>query len=42
VVTFTLDAELSGLKKLVMGGMVSKTMATEVRALDKAKDVVER
>jgi uncharacterized protein YndB with AHSA1/START domain len=41
VVTFTLDADLSGLKKLLMGGMVSRTMETEVRALDKAKRVLE-
>jgi hypothetical protein len=40
-VTFRLDADLSGLKGLVMGGMASKTMATEVRALDKAKAVLE-
>jgi uncharacterized membrane protein len=40
-VTFTLDADLSGLKKLLMGGMVTRTMATEVRSLDKAKVVLE-
>lgn len=40
-VTFMLDADLRGLKKLLMGGMVSKTMETEVRALDKAKRVLE-
>jgi uncharacterized protein YndB with AHSA1/START domain len=41
-VTFTLDAELTGLKKLFMGGMVGKTMATEVRAIDQVKSILER
>ncbi len=40
-VTFNLDADLAGIKKLFMGGMVTKTMATEVQALDKAKAVLE-
>jgi uncharacterized protein YndB with AHSA1/START domain len=40
-VTFTLDAELTGLKKLFMGGMVSKTMASEVRAIDKIQSILE-
>jgi uncharacterized membrane protein len=40
-VTFSLEAELSGLKKLLMGAMVSKTMTAEVHALAKAKDVLE-
>ncbi len=40
-VTFTLDADLTGLKKLLMGGMVSRTMESEVRSLDKAKRVLE-
>lgn len=40
-VTFTLDAELTGLKKLLMGGMVSKTMAAEVRAIEQAKRILE-
>ena len=41
-VTFTLDAELTGLKKLLMGGMVGKTMAGEVRAIDQVKSILER
>jgi uncharacterized membrane protein len=40
-VTFSLDAELTGIKKLFMGGMVAKTMAAEVQALDKAKSILE-
>jgi uncharacterized protein YndB with AHSA1/START domain len=40
-VTFTLDAELTGLKKLLMGGMVSKTMASEVQAIEKVKGILE-
>ena len=40
-VTFSLDADLAGIKKLFMGGMVAKTMITEVQALDKAKAVLE-
>jgi len=40
-VTFSLDADLAGIKKLLMGGMVAKTMTTEVQALDKAKAVLE-
>jgi uncharacterized protein YndB with AHSA1/START domain len=33
-VTFSLQAEVTGLKKLVMGKAVAKTMEAEVRALD--------
>jgi uncharacterized protein YndB with AHSA1/START domain len=40
-VTFNLDAELTGLKKILMRGMVSKTMAAEVRAIEKAKSILE-
>jgi uncharacterized membrane protein len=40
-VNFSLDAELTGLKKLFMGGMVSKTMAAEVQAIEKAKSILE-
>lgn len=40
-VTFTLDAELGGLKGLLMGSMVNKTMQSEVRALDRLKAVLE-
>ncbi len=39
--TFTLDAELSGLRKLLMGSMVQKTMDSEVRSLDELKAVME-
>jgi carbon monoxide dehydrogenase subunit G len=39
--TFTLDAEMSGLRKLLMGSMVQKTMEAEVRAIDKLKRVLE-
>ena len=41
LLTFTLDAELSGLRKLLMGSMVQKTMDAEVRAIDKLKRVLE-
>ncbi len=40
-VTFTLDAQLSGMKKLLMGGMVQKTMDGEMGALDTLKRVLE-
>jgi len=40
-VTFTLDVELRGFKRLVMSGMVSKTMADEVAALDNVKAILE-
>lgn len=40
-VTFTLDVELSGLRKLLMGPPVQKTMAVEVRALDDLKRTLE-
>jgi hypothetical protein len=40
-VTFTLDAELTGLKKLLISGMVGKTMATEVQAIEQAKRILE-
>src|SRR5690242_16952121 len=36
-VTFSLDTELSGLKKLFMSSPVQKTMDAEMRALDTAK-----
>ena len=39
--TFSLDAELSGLSKLFMGGMVQSTMDTEVKNLDTVKRVLE-
>lgn len=40
-VTFTLDAELTGLKKILMGGLVGKTMAGEVQNIAKVKSILE-
>lgn len=40
-VTFTLEAELTGIKKLFMAGMVQKTMDLEAAALDRAKTLLE-
>ena len=40
-VTFTLDAQISGIKKLFMGGAVQKSMDAEVAGLDRAKSVLE-
>ena len=39
--TFALDAELTGLRKLLMDSMVRKTMESEVATLDKLKSVLE-
>jgi uncharacterized protein YndB with AHSA1/START domain len=39
--TFALDAEVGGLKGLLMGGAVQKTMDAETAALDKLKSVLE-
>ena len=39
--TFALDAELTGIRKLLMGSMVQKTMESEVTTLDKLKGVLE-
>ena len=41
LVTFTLDAPLSGLKKVLMGNAVQKSMDAEMAALDTAKAVLE-
>jgi carbon monoxide dehydrogenase subunit G len=41
-VTFSLQAELGGLKKLLMGKMVQRTMDAEVGALSKLKQVLEQ
>jgi carbon monoxide dehydrogenase subunit G len=41
VVAFSLTAEIGGLKKLLMGGQVQKTMDGEMAALDKAKALLE-
>ena len=40
-VTFSLDAELSGLKTLLMGGAVQSTMNAEMAALDNLKALLE-
>ena len=40
-VTFSLDAELGGLKKLLMGGAVQSTMNAEMAALDNLKALFE-
>jgi hypothetical protein len=40
-VAFTLSVELGGLKKLLMGGPVQKSMDGEMAALDKAKALLE-
>lgn len=39
--TFSLDAQLTGLSKLLMGSAVQKTMDNEVRTLDNLKRVLE-
>jgi uncharacterized protein YndB with AHSA1/START domain len=39
--TFALDAELGGLRGLLMGSQVQRTMDSEVRALDNLKRVLE-
>ncbi|GAA1942655.1 SRPBCC family protein [Microbacterium deminutum] len=40
-VEFTLSAELSGVKKLLMGGAVQRSMDAEVAALVEAKRILE-
>lgn len=40
-VSFTLDAQLSGFKKLVMGHAVQESMDAEVAGLDRARSVLE-
>jgi uncharacterized protein YndB with AHSA1/START domain len=40
-VTFTLDAPLTGVKKVVMGPAVRKSMDAEMAALDTAKAILE-
>jgi len=39
--TFALQAELGGVKKLLMGGAVQKTMDAEVEATERLKSVLE-
>jgi uncharacterized membrane protein len=40
-VTLTLDAELNGIKRLLMGKQVQKFMEFEVASLDRAKSLLE-
>jgi len=40
--TFSLDAKLGGLKGVLMGGAVQKTMDAEMAALDTLKSALER
>lgn len=40
-ITFSLEAALTGLRALLMGGMVQRTMDAEVQALDRLKRVLE-
>jgi uncharacterized protein YndB with AHSA1/START domain len=40
-VTFTLDAQLTGIKKLVMAKPVQKSMDSEMTGLDQAKAILE-
>jgi carbon monoxide dehydrogenase subunit G len=40
-IAFSLSAELGGLKKLLMGGQVQRTMNGEMAALDTAKRLLE-
>jgi uncharacterized membrane protein len=42
ILTFKLDAELGGWKKLVMGGPVQSTMNAEMAALDRLQELLER
>ena len=39
--TFSLNAELGGIKKLLMGGAVQKTMDAEVAATERLKELLE-
>ena len=39
--TFSLDAQLTGIRKLLMGSAVQRTMASEVRNLDRLKRLLE-
>jgi carbon monoxide dehydrogenase subunit G len=39
--TFSLDAELGGIQRLLMSGAVQKTMDAEVKTLDNLKRVLE-
>ena len=39
--TFSLDAQIDGIRRLFLGGMVQSTMDTEVRNLDNLKRLLE-
>jgi uncharacterized protein YndB with AHSA1/START domain len=41
-VTFSLSAELTGIKKLLMAGQVQKSMDGEMKSLDTAKQLLEQ
>jgi len=41
ILTFRLDAELGGLQRLLMGGVVHSTMNAEMGALDRMKELLE-
>ena len=42
ILTFTLDARLSGWKRILLGRLVQSTMDAEMRALDQLQEVLER
>ncbi|RMI32172.1 SRPBCC family protein [Nocardia stercoris] len=42
IVTFSLSAHLTGLKRLIMGRAVQKTMDAEVQRLERAKQLLEQ
>jgi carbon monoxide dehydrogenase subunit G len=42
ILTFKLDAELGGLQRLLIGGIVQSTMDAEMGALDGLKELLER
>ena len=42
ILTFKLDAELGGWKKLIMSGPVQSTMNAEMAALDRLQELLER
>jgi uncharacterized membrane protein len=42
ILTFTLDAKLSGWKRLLLGGLVQSTMNSEMAALDRLQEVLDR
>ena len=41
-VSFSLDAEIGGIKGLLMGGAVQKTMEAEVRATERLRSILEQ